>query len=92
MFKNFKETLENTKQSFCCGICFEDLDKPKKCPYCSIVACEKCFNVILKKLFSSSSLIIFCPACNRRIGRNELIDIKYPKDLKEVIILYNITL
>ena len=45
MFKNFKETLENTKQSFCCGICFEDLDKPKKCPYCSIVACEKCFNV-----------------------------------------------
>ena len=46
MFKNFKETLENTKQSFLCGICFEDLNNPKKCPHCSFTACEKCFNVI----------------------------------------------
>ena len=47
MFKNFEQTLEDTKGSFICGICLNDLIYPNKCPFCSFTACEKCFEVFL---------------------------------------------
>ena len=45
MFNNFKSTLENAITAFTCGICFLPLKEPRKCPNCSFMACEKCFEV-----------------------------------------------
>ena len=98
MFKNFANTIENTKKSFSCGICLNELNNPKKCPSCSFIACDNCFGVInifynfligLKKLFDSSYNKKPCPACNKLIRRSDLINIAFSKDLKEVNIIYN---
>lgn len=45
MFNSFKNTLENTKEIFTCGICLLPLNEPRKCPNCSFMACKNCFNV-----------------------------------------------
>ena len=38
MFKNFKDSLENAKQTFSCGICLSTLKEPRKCPNCTFMA------------------------------------------------------
>ena len=67
-----KEIGSEIKDTVKCYICFDKITKPKMCPHCHRIACEKClYNwfINLKKEF--------CGFCREKINFNQMVSVPF---------------
>ena len=67
-----KEIGSEIKDTVKCYICFDKITKPKMCPHCHRIACEKClYNwfINLKK--------DFCGFCREKINFNQMVSVPF---------------